>query len=338
MYKPPSNSIRKGRVDAPDDENSLRWHQVMHVTDLSAAGLPELQKDQTGVVLLGFACDEGVKRNQGRAGAAKGPEAIRKACMNFAWHLDKASFILIDGGDVECTDGKLEEAQEELANLVTKVMKYGYFPVILGGGHEVAYGGYKGVFRGLQGKNTNVPGVINFDAHFDLRDFTKGASSGTPFAQIAGLCAGNRAGFDYLCLGIQPHANTKSLFNKAEELNVSFLTGETLVKDNFQQTETVIRNFIAKTGPVYLTVDMDVFDMIHAPGVSAPAMPGVDKNVVFHLLKTVFDTEKVIACDIAEMNPEYDPDNRTVRLAAYLVYRVVNSLAYTNLMLNDDPV
>ena len=46
---------------------------------------------EPGVVLLGFACDEGVRRNKGRVGAAAAPLAVRKLLANTAWHLGRPS-------------------------------------------------------------------------------------------------------------------------------------------------------------------------------------------------------------------------------------------------------
>ncbi len=115
MYKPPSNTIWKGRVDASEGNMDLHWHQAIHLVDLLSTALAKLKKHQKGVALLGFRCDEGVKRNQGRTGAFDGPVVIRKACANFAWHVEESSLVLVDGGDVECHDGMLEEAQDELA-------------------------------------------------------------------------------------------------------------------------------------------------------------------------------------------------------------------------------
>ena len=63
--------IWQGRVDPEAD--ALRWHQC--IRPLSAAR-------ESGVALLGFACDEGVRRNHGRIGAAGGPQAIRRALAN----------------------------------------------------------------------------------------------------------------------------------------------------------------------------------------------------------------------------------------------------------------
>jgi len=217
----------------------------------------------------------------------------------------------------------LEESQDELASLVTMIMKHGYFPIILGGGHEVSFGAYKGVFRS-HGNDKPEIGIINFDAHFDLRDYSEGASSGTPFLQIADLCSSNIK-FNYLCLGIQAHVNTRNLFKKAMELNVSFVQGDELTENDVPQIKILIQNFLKETDSIYLTIDLDVFDMTDAPGVSAPAMPGADKRVVLKLLKTILESGKVAACDIAEMNPRFDVDNRTAKLAAYLVFTMLSS-------------
>ena len=76
-------------------------------------------------------------------------------------------------------------------------------------------------------------------------------------------------------------------------------------------------------GPLYLTVDMDVFDMRDAPGVSAPAIAGVDKHFMLKIFRMVMSSGKIAAFDIAETNPKYDSDNRTAKLAAYLLFLLV---------------
>ena len=60
----------QGRIDAEENGPSLRWHQQVQ---------PFAAASQGGVALIGFAVDEGVRRNGGRVGAAQGPQAIRQA-------------------------------------------------------------------------------------------------------------------------------------------------------------------------------------------------------------------------------------------------------------------
>jgi len=55
------------------------------------------------------------------------------------------------------------------------------FPIVLGGSHELAYGHFNGIVNHLkkQTKNSSKVGIINFDAHFDLRPYDNQGSSGT---------------------------------------------------------------------------------------------------------------------------------------------------------------
>src|SRR5437660_944769 len=93
----------QGRMDNTiDGALAVRWHQ--RVRRLTRGAEP-------GVTLIGFACDEGVRRNKGRVGAAEGPRAIREALAGMAWHQPHPVF---DAGDVACTDGDLEGAQNRL--------------------------------------------------------------------------------------------------------------------------------------------------------------------------------------------------------------------------------
>src|SRR4051812_41120798 len=95
----PDMSVWQGRTDSADGPKALRWHQRVE---------PMSENAPPGIALIGFACDEGVRRNGGRVGAKGGPRAIRAAMANFAWHQHHPVY---DAGDVDCSDGKLEIAQ-----------------------------------------------------------------------------------------------------------------------------------------------------------------------------------------------------------------------------------
>src|SRR5262245_23238451 len=129
----PDMSIWTGRVDAADGPDALRWHQMVKPLTPSA---------EPGVVLVGFACDEGVRRNGGRVGAKDGPRAIRAALANLAWH---QSAPVYDAGDVRCDDGDMEGAQSRLAEVVADAIRAGHWPLVLGGGHETAWGTFQGI-------------------------------------------------------------------------------------------------------------------------------------------------------------------------------------------------
>ncbi|SDT15725.1 formimidoylglutamase [Pseudomonas oryzae] len=299
-----------GRVDPEAD--SPRWHQRIQ---------PLCESQQPGLALLGFACDEGVRRNQGRVGAASAPAAIRKMLANLAWHRRGPTY---DAGDICCADGDLDGAQQRLGASVGELLGAGHLPVVLGGGHEVAYGSWQGVAAHLANRLGRAPrlAIVNFDAHFDLRDPAHVHSSGTPFAQIAEACAARGWPFRYACLGVSRAANTRALFQRASELGV-------LVREDFEIRESTLASigaeldaFIAECDAVYLTIDLDVLPAWEGPGVSAPAAHGVPLALLEPLIERLAASGKLLLAELAELNPEHDIDHRTARVAARLIHKL----------------
>ena len=92
-------------------------------------------------------------------------------------------------------------------------------------------------------------GVVNFDAHFDLRRDTRG-TSGTPFLQIAEDCAARGWPFRYACLGVSRYANTEALFARAHELEVLWQLDEST---SVAGTSPALAAFVADVEAVYLT-------------------------------------------------------------------------------------
>ena len=275
------------------------------------------------IALLGYACDEGVKRNQGRVGAAAGPDAIRTQLGKMPNHMD-AEVKLVDCGNVECESGDMEAAQSMLEHKVSQLLSHNTFPILIGGGHDIAYGHYNGISKYI-GTNETI-GIINFDAHFDLRSNEKRHNSGTPFFQIAEDCKDNGSVFNYLCLGIRKDANDKTLFKTANDLGVDYIENN---KFSIEHAKLIVRkllDFIQKADHIYVTIDLDGFSSAYAPGVSAPSPMGFRPKIVLETLETIIKSKKLISMDIAEMNPKYDIDGHTAKLAASLIHYVIHNI------------
>lgn len=300
------------------DENQLRWHQSVEAIDIRKLQRAE---GQNNIAILGFASDEGVKRNKGRVGAAKAPERIRRLCSSLPMI---EGVKIYDAGDVSCYEEQLEKAQQQLAVAVGKLLSHGYTPLLLGGGHEIVYGHYKGVKQSFSSEKV---GIISFDAHFDLRKpDSKGVNSGTGFWQIAE--ASNHAPLDYLAIGIQKASNTRELFEEADKLQASYIFDSEFNPTQIDYLRKKIASFCDKVDKVYLTIDMDAFSSAYAPGVSASNPKGLTPDFVFDdCLKGIFSTGKVVSIDLAEVNPNFDLDNRTSKLAARLIFDMLNLLS-----------
>jgi len=323
-YTTTPKNLWTGRIDDLEDRNSFRMHQIINFIDLNS--LDNLQFDETNlnICFLGFCSDEGVKRNLGRIGAKLGPEYIRKEFANLPVTFNKNTCIY-DAGDISCVNENLEEAQEQLQYAIKILLDSQVFPIVLGGGHELALGHYYGIHDHLVQNNESI-GIINFDAHLDLRPAQEKGSSGTMFSQIAEFCKNNDHSFNYLCLGTQLSGNTISLFKRADSLGATYIHAKDITESNLNSVSSQINEFIEKNNRIYLTLCTDVFNSAFAPGVSAMQPFGMNPETILHLLKEIIKTEKVISFDIAEVSPRFDQDNHTAKLAAVLIYGLINTL------------
>ncbi|MBR8537472.1 formimidoylglutamase [Carboxylicivirga sediminis] len=309
----------QGRIDSISDPMAFRWHQIVHPLNLNQP--VKANSAVINICFLGFCCDEGVKRNLGRPGAAKGPASIRKEMANWPANCHPHA-QLFDAGNITCTDSNLEEAQEALAKAVQLILEHGYFPILLGGGHEIALGHFNGI---LQSKGA-APAIVNFDAHLDLRPVQDKGSSGTMFNQIHEICSQLQQPFNYLCVGPQTYANTQSLFAKADEMGARYILAKEITAAHISQVDEQIHYYLHDKDAVYLTLCTDVLSAAHAPGVSAVQPFGLDPDLVLQLIKSIIKTGKVCSIDFAEVSPRFDADNRTAKLIAVYIYAVINAI------------
>jgi formiminoglutamase len=308
VWTPADLSLWSGRTDPGDAE--LRWHQVI--------GEPD--DDASGTCLLGFASDLGVRLNQGRPGAAEGPDALRRALGNLPAPADSR---LYDAGTVTVADD-LAAGQHTYADRLAALLDAGHTVIGLGGGHEIAWGSFRGLARHLDsgGEPARI-GIVNFDAHFDLREPLDGGTSGTPFRQIADDCGARGTGFHYLCLGVSEAANTGALFDFADAAGVRYLTD---IDCSEERAAPLLEALVAEVDAVYVTVCLDALPAAVAPGVSAPAAFGLSLEFVIRCLRRLraMSPERPWpVADVAELNPRYDVDGRTARTAARLVWELV---------------
>ncbi|WP_327063017.1 formimidoylglutamase [Kocuria rhizophila] len=344
---PPDPPVWSGRTDGDTPEH-LRWHQrarqgIAHEAaqqtpqnasrgdgqrgadqDTAAQTAPTAQTAQTPAVeLIGFSCDEGVRRNKGRVGASEGPDALRGALAPLAMHAD---FGIHDAGTVVVPGRDLEDGQDTLGHQVARLLDTGNPVVVLGGGHDTAWGSYLGRTRCEHLRDQRV-GVLNLDAHFDLRQADE-PSSGTPFLQMAR--ADREAGrtFDYTVLGISEPNNTGVLFRTADELGVEHLTDEQCQPRHLDAVLEVVDRLVERVDAIHLSIDLDVLPAAVAPGVSAPAGYGVPLETVQAVCHRVARSGKLVLVDVVELLPRMDVDGRTARAAA----RLITTLAHDALI------
>ena len=305
----------QGRIDAGEQGDTRRMFQIV--------GAEDLADGPAKAAVLGFASDAGVRRNKGRPGARSGPDAIRRMLAGLPAHELEA---LWDAGDIPCVGDALEQAQDQLGERVGRILDTGTRLVVLGGGHEVAWGSFQGLHRHLRRRAAREgcerPGsilIVNLDAHFDLRT-SRPASSGTPFDQILEHCRLRNQPVSYAVFGISRLGNTAALFQHARDLGVFHVEDVDMREHHLDTRLADLDRLMAQADHIYLTIDLDCLPASVAPGVSAPAAYGIPMAMVEALIRHVKASGKLRLADLAEMNPDYDIDGHTARVAARLAW------------------
>ena len=294
------------------DPNDETFGDVVEpIEDLREAG------SEYDAVLVGEPFDRGVI---GRKGAAQGPHAIRQALAGVKTHhfgghgvgtvCDAGdAFVAVDSGD------ELPETVRDLQRHLRVVAGYahdsGAFPVFLGGDNSLTYANC----LPLLGEGTL--GVVNLDAHLDVRERREDATSGTPYRQLfaAGLDA-------YACVGARHFETSSEYAEYVENRGGVVVTSDEVGRDVDGAAERAL-DAMRDVDRVYLSLDVDVLDATAAPGVSAPTPGGITTRECFRLLHLLAHEERLAGFEVVECAPPLDREGRTVDAAARAIAHVL---------------
>jgi formiminoglutamase len=317
-YTPPNPALWQGNFS--DNYKSAYFYQQVKMLNLLVER-PE-PKQHASFALIGFECDEGIKRDQGRFGANEGPQMIRQHMQHLP--IQNLAMQCYDAGNIICPDRQLENCQEALGEIISLLLKDNICPIIIGGGHELAWGQYLGISKCYPVEYRL--GMINFDAHFELHPtHEKHPNSGvTIFHQIAKAHRESNRRLDYNCVGIQHAGNIRQSFEIARHFNTKMILADELHLGQKEKCIDFIDRVIDENEIIYISLSLDVFSAAHAPGVSAPQPLGLAPWHILPLLRQVAASGKVISYDIAEYLPRHDLDAHTAKLAAALIYEIIH--------------
>lgn len=317
MIKITDRSMWNGRTDSINDPSMFRMHQIIQVVDLDK--FSEVQtKPSFG--FIGFESDEGIARNKGRVGASKGPDSVRSSFASLPSLSQQYRFF--DFGNVFYKERDLEGGQKELGFAIDKLLSLNIFPIIIGGGHDVAYGHYLGIASSIS--ESQSLGILNIDAHFDMRPYEDGPSSGTMFKQMLD----NNRNNNYFCIGIQQTGNTTDLFETANSYGCQYILEENINGGSLNNVLEQVRKFIRNHDYVLLTLCSDVMAASAAPGVSAPSPFGLDPKIVRRILRQAIAFNNILGFDVAEISPPLDENGKTAKLGAQMLFELMSEKAF----------
>jgi formiminoglutamase len=236
--------------------------------------------------------------------------------------VDLIQATLLDLGNVRRA-GSLQAAQTALGEVVAGVLAKKGVPVVVGGGHETAYGH----FLGYVAENRPI-GVINIDAHLDVRPVTpEGGHSGSPFRQMLEHPAGILAGERYVTMGVQPHALSREHWEYVKSRGGSIHLCGQLAGGLTQRFSQELARLGQLTGRVYISLDADVVRAADVPGVSAPDPTGLPGDAVVACARLAGQSTAVSSFELVEINPRHDRDGQSTRWAAVVLWNFLIGLA-----------
>lgn len=286
-------------------------------SDLRFGNLLAENYQDARLVLIGFPTDEGVSRNGGRSGARLAPDNIRKALYKLCPDARSSAGVEIinstcDVGDI--VHDQLEMMHDALGEVVAAVIQEDKIPVILGGGHETAYGHFLGYE-----KASRQVSIVNLDAHADVRPLQDGLGhSGSPFRQA--LEHPSATAIKYQVLGLQPQSVSGEHLQYLDEKGANYSFREEYSLNRLRET-------LAPPAPIMATFDVDVVDSSYAPGVSAPCTNGLSSQDLLEAMYLAGLSPNVHSIDVVEVNPSLDIDNRTAKLAALGIWNFIRGVS-----------
>ncbi|MDO4987412.1 MAG: formimidoylglutamase [Synergistes sp.] len=280
------------------------------------------------IAILGVPEDRGITANKGRAGAAEGPDGIRRRLyrMTPGFSSQFTKLDIIDTGNIITNGSTLAEVHSAETEAVTGIVERGGIPIVLGGGHDLTYPGVAGLVNGA-GIQDGGLGLINVDAHLDVRSDEDGINSGTSFYRALTQLPNNALhGDSFVEFGIQEQYNSPYYYN--------WVLGEGGTVITLSEISDRVMEFFLKAisiagknnRKVALSLDIDALRSTEAPGASASNPSGLKSPELDKIAYLAGRDHKVKYLDIMEVSPPLDQDFRTSALAACAVFSFLKGI------------
>jgi len=249
------------------------------------------------------------------AGTANGPAALLDASAHvegFDGVDVPAEAGICTGPEVACESRDAESVLADIASRVSRAVEAGRIPVVLGGEHTVTLG----AVRGLHGRGRRF-GVVQFDAHADLRDRYEGnpLSHGSVMRRVVDM------GVPLFQVGVRSLSAAESALRWEMRIPHMDASADGLPADG----PLVPPSF---PNEIYITFDVDAFDPSVMPGTGTPEPGGLTWYEAVRGLASAIRGRKVLGFDVVELAP-FPGSNVSEFTAAKLVYTIMGLINRT---------
>lgn len=320
-----STSLRSGEIKF--GERILLIHDNSNWED-------ELLKNDSKYAVIGIPEDIGVKANFGRPGTSSAWSKFVPALLNIQHNRFNKGYWVTMLGHLDFSK-ELEEAAQldatvlndrkrlfelvklidkEVSHVIAKVVKAGKIPIIIGGGHNNAYGAIKGTAL-AKGQAINT---INFDAHTDFRPL-EGRHSGNGFSYAF------EEGFlkNYFIFGLHENYSSKAVLSEIK-LNSDRVKYNTYEQINIRKEKTFNNELLVAKKHIENTfygieIDLDAIPQIASSAITPSGFSVERARQFIHFLGKSDNVAYLHLCEGAPALDYPTNDHLVGKLMAYLV-------------------
>ncbi|HLW15383.1 MAG TPA: formimidoylglutamase [Flavobacteriaceae bacterium] len=312
---------------------SVRKHEVKIGEQIEVLeSLSAIQQTPAKYILLGIAEDIGVRANHGRSGASEAWESALNVFLNLQHtqytHTQRIALL----GEIDCREenyisdqlqpeepnyyealGRLvQKIDEKVTAVVKEIVSHGKIPIVIGGGHNNAYGCIQGSFLA---KNTAI-NAINFDAHTDFRPLEhRHSGNGFSFAYSKGFLN------MYFIFGLQRNYTSQSIWDTMvqEGDRIQHALFEDILFDNKTSYQEALDNATDYISDTPFGIELDL-DSIADIGSSAMTPSAFDLNQARLYLRQLTRQKNCTYIHLCEGAPKHGLyANQIGKTLAYLI-------------------
>ena len=249
-------------------------------------------------------------------GTSKGPQAIIKASNELERYTGKSEPCIhgIHTHSLLNCNKPLKVIMSDIENITKDITKQKKIPVTLGGEHSITYGAVNGVYKGLDLPKKDDIGIIQIDAHADLRkNYENEAHSHASIMYLLGNEKYKIAQFGVRALSKEEVENRKIF-------NILFLDAQDIY---YKKKFKLPLNFPQK---IYISFDVDGLDPSIMPATGTPVPGGLGYYESLNLIKNLIKGRQVVGFDVVELSPikNFIAYDFTVASLVYEIMELIN--------------
>lgn len=233
--------------------------------------------------------------------------------------------MVVDYNDINPIAWSMERSQQELRRIAYEIAETGAIPLAVGGDHSIPYGNASGIADAI-GKKSFA--IVHFDAHIDIgkKGFGHYFHSGLYWQRL--VDNGTIDYEDIITIGNNAPSFSDAVYKWSDDVGFKRHPLHVILRDGMDKLYERVMKQLEGYDRIYITFDIDVFDMAYAPGTGSSEPTGLTPNMLFPFIRKLSASKEIVGIDVVEYNPFMDNrGQQTARLVNRVMLEFLTGIA-----------